>query len=86
MNEDVASADENGIITANDNGSTSIVISNEDYTMSVNVIVNTDGKVNADDSKTNDINDSSIKSQDKLAEKIRNSAEETIVAGNVKKI
>ena len=86
MNEDVASADENGIITANDNGSTSIVISNEDYTMSVNVIVNTDGKVNADDSKANDINDSSIKSQDKLAEKIRNSAEETIVAGNVKKI
>ena len=86
QNEDVASADENGIITANDNGSTSIVISNEDYTMSVNVIVNTDGKVNADDSKTNDINDSSIKSQDKLAEKIRNSAEETIVAGNVKKI
>ena len=86
QDEDVASADENGIITANDNGSTSIVISNEDYTMSVNVIVNTDGKVNADDSKTNDINDSSIKSQDKLAEKIRNSAEETIVAGNVKKI
>ncbi|MDO5150536.1 MAG: Ig-like domain-containing protein [Oscillospiraceae bacterium] len=86
QNEDIASADENGIITANDNGSTSIVISNEDYTMSVNVIVNTDGKVNADDSKTNDINDSSIKSQDKLAEKIRNSAEETIVASNVKKI
>lgn len=86
QDEDVASADENGIITANYNGSTSIVISNEDYTMSVNVIVNTDGKVNADDSKTNDINDSSIKSQDKLAEKIRNSAEETIVAGNVKKI
>ena len=49
-----------------------------------------DGKnyfdLSADDSKTNDINDSSIKSQDKLAEKIRNSAEETIVAGNVKKI
>ena len=86
QNEDIASADENGIITANDNGSTSIVISNEDYTMSVNVIVNTDGKVNADDSKANDINDSSIKSQDKLAEKIRNSAEETIVASNVKKI
>lgn len=86
QDEDVASADENGIITANDNGSTSIVISNEDYTMSVNVIVNTDGKVNADDSKANDINDSSIRSQDKLAEKIRNSAEETIVAGNVKKI
>lgn len=42
QDEDVASADENGIITANDNGSTSIVISNEDYTMSVNVIVNTD--------------------------------------------
>ena len=40
----------------------------------------------ASNKSANDINDSSIRSQDKLAEKIRNSAEETIVAGNVKKI
>ena len=68
-------------------GSAAVIISNKDKTISVNVIVNSTsailGNNEVDDIKSND-DRSNLKSDDELAEKIKNSTEKNIVVDGEK--
>lgn len=86
QNTDVVTVDDKGVITAVNNGNTSVIITNDDYTMSVNVIVNTDGKSGSDKAVNNDAGNKDSGVSDSVAEKIRNSAEETVNVSGVKTI
>lgn len=79
----VAAIDNNGIIKAKKAGNAAIIISNDDTTVSVNVIVNKSGstKDNKDDS---DKNKSSAETyQDDLLNKVTNSDEKEIVIEDI---
>lgn len=86
QNKEVVTVSENGVLKAVGNGSTSVLITNDDYTMSVNVIVNTEGAADPQNEIKENSTDSQNASADSLAEKIRNSAEEKIVVNNTGKI
>ncbi|MCQ2464651.1 MAG: Ig-like domain-containing protein [Oscillospiraceae bacterium] len=86
QNADVVTVDDKGVLTAVKNGNTSVIITNDDYTMSVNVIVNTDGKADSDEAVKNDAGNQDYGVSDSVAEKIRNSSEETVTVSGVKTI
>lgn len=79
----VATVDNNGIIKAKKAGNVAIIISNDDYTVSVNVIVNKSGstKDNKDDLDKNKLSDETY--QDDLLIKVTNSVEKEIVIEDI---
>lgn len=84
--EEVATVDSNGIITAKSSGSTSIIISNDDSTILVNVIVSTDSEKTS--SQKNDfynLKDSNGDIDD-LAEQISKSTENHITVKELSKV
>ncbi len=86
QNTEVVAVSENGILKATGNGSTLVLITNDDYTMSVNVIVNTEGAADPQSEIKETDGEPQNTLSDPLAEKIRNSAEEKIVMNNNGKI
>ena len=85
--DDIISVDESGVITAKKVGSAAVIISNKDKTISVNVIVNSTSNI-LEENKNNEIktddNGDSLKLDDELAEKIKNSTEKNIVVDGEK--
>ena len=85
--EAVAVVGSDGVITAKSNGSTSVIVSNKEATILVNVIVSTDDKEavaqnNTPDSSNNSSNDKT----DSLTELIKNSNDKKIVVKGIEKI
>ena len=83
--ESVAVVGADGVITAKSSGSTSIIVSNEDSTILINVIVSADDKEAIAQNNTDNGNEINNKS-DSLTEQIRNSNDKKIVVKGIKKI
>lgn len=84
--ESVAVVGNDGVITAKSSGSTSVIVSNEDSTILVNVIVSTDDKEAIAQNNTDNGNEINNNKSDSLTEQIRNSNDKKIVVKGIKKI
>ena len=82
--ESVAMVSSNGVITAKAIGNTSIIVSNEDATILVNVIVSTNVKDRTYNKSVDDSKSTANKSMDNLVYKIKNSSEKNIVVKDTK--
>lgn len=85
-NEDVAVVGPDGVITARSAGNASIIVTNKDSTILVNVIVNTEEAVAGSGKSKGKTDGSSEETGDEVADRIKSSGEDTIVVKNVKKV
>ena len=85
-NESIAVIGNDGVITAKSSGSTSVIVSNEDSTILVNVIVSTDDKDSISQNNIDNSNDINNNKSDSLTEQIKNSNNKEIVVKGIKKI
>ncbi|MBP0962324.1 MAG: Ig-like domain-containing protein, partial [Oscillospiraceae bacterium] len=84
--ESIVTVSEEGVLKAVTSGSTSVIVSNEDSTVLVNVIVSTD-KSNGSDKSISESNETETEiNSDKLAARIRESNDKTINVKGVSKI
>ena len=84
--ESIASVSEKGVITALKSGSTSVIVSNEDSTVLINVIVSTDKNTGAENGISENTEEQPETGSDKLAERIRKSTDKTVRIKGIKKI
>ena len=80
----VVQVSDDGILTAGATGSTSLIVSNEDSTVLVNVIVSTDKDTAAIQNPEKPVDDSGSQKTDSLAQKIRETDEREITVKNLK--
>ena len=84
--ESIASVSEKGVITALKSGSTSVIVSNEDSTVLINVIVSTDKNTGSENGISENTEEQPETGSDKLAESIRKSTDKTVSIKGIKKI
>lgn len=84
--ESIATVSANGVITANSVGSTYVIVSNEDTTLQVNIIVNEEGKKSFEQSESNSKNRNNQVDTDELSKQIKNSEENIIKVQGINKI
>lgn len=84
--DSIATVSNNGIITAKSVGSTSVVVSNDDITILVNVMVSADDKEPVTDASTDNNTENLHNDIDELTRQIKNSNDKIIVVEKIDKV